>query len=205
MSEEIKLKIIQASYQLFHRLGIRSITMDDIARELGMSKKTLYQHFADKDEIVKQAIQAHILLIQRTMNEVKKQSKDAIQEIMMTSERMSEFIRGMNPTAFHDMKKYYPEAMKIFEEHQQKYFYSVLESNIKWGIAEGLYRKDIDIEITAYKRMHEVESGCNPEIFPIKKFNIETIQKCLLDQFMHSICTLKGHKLINKYKNIDEN
>jgi AcrR family transcriptional regulator len=202
---ESKQKIIQVSYQLFHRLGMRSITMDDIAREVGMSKKTLYQHFTDKDEIVKESIQAHINIIQKTIIEVKNQSKDAIQEIMMTSERMGEFIRGMNPAAFYDMKKYYPAAMQIFEEHQQKFFYQVLETNIKWGITEGLYRKDIDIEITAYKRLHEVESACSPEVFPIKKFNIETIQKCLLDQFMHSICTLKGHKLINKYKNIEEN
>ncbi|MEY2830105.1 MAG: hypothetical protein RIQ33_1963 [Bacteroidota bacterium] len=202
---DTKLKIIQASYQLFHKLGIRSITMDDIAHEVGMSKKTIYQHFADKDEIVKEAIQAHISLIQKTMVEVKNQSKDAIQEMLLSSERMVEFIRGMNPAAYNDMKKYYPAAMQLFEIHQQKFFYSVIEANIKWGISEALYRPDVDIEITAYKRINEVESGCNPELYPIKKFNIETIQKCLLDQFMHSICTLKGHKLINKYKNIEEN
>jgi AcrR family transcriptional regulator len=179
--------------------------MDDIARELGMSKKTLYLHFVDKDEIVREAIQAHIKLIQQTMIEVKNQSKDAIHEIIMSSESMSEFIRGMNPATFNDMKKYHPDAMKIFETHQQKFFYSFLETNIKWGIAEGLYRADIDIEITAYKRMHEVESGCNPELFPIKKYKVEYVQINLLDQFMHGICTLKGHKLINKYKNIEEN
>ncbi|MFM2225027.1 MAG: hypothetical protein RJA07_1229 [Bacteroidota bacterium] len=202
---EAKHKIIKASYQLFHRLGIRSITMDDIAHELGMSKKTLYLHFADKDEIVKEAIQAHINVIQKTMIDVKAQSKDAIQEIMLSSERMCEFIRGMNPAAFYDMKKYHPDAMKIFEEHQQNFLYSVLVTNMKWGIAEGLYRKDIDIEIAAYKRIHEVESGCNPICYPIKKYNIEYVQINLLDQFMHGICTLKGHKLINKYKNIEEN
>jgi AcrR family transcriptional regulator len=179
--------------------------MDDIARELGMSKKTLYLHFVDKDEIVREAIQAHIKLIQQTMIEVKNQSKDAIHEIIMSSESMSEFIRGMNPATFNDMKKYHPDAMKLFEMHQQKFFYSFLETNIKWGIAEGLYRADIDIEITAYKRMHEVESGCSPELFPIKKYKVEYVQINLLDQFMHGICTLKGHKLINKYKNIEEN
>jgi AcrR family transcriptional regulator len=202
---EAKQKIIQASYHLFHRLGIRSITMDDIARELGMSKKTLYQHFADKDEIVKEAIQAHINVIQKTMIDVKKQSKDAIHEMMLSSERMCELIRGMNPAAFNDMKKYYPDAMKLFDEHQQKFFYNVLVENIKWGIEQGIFRNDIDIEIAAYKRMLEVETGCMPDKFPIKKFNIEYIQVNLLDQFMHGICTLKGHKLINKYKNIDEN
>jgi len=205
MIDDTKHKILHSSYHLFHKLGIRSITMDDIARELGMSKKTLYQHFSDKDEIVKEAIKIHISIIQKTMMDVKKEAKDAVHEIMTTSERMCEFIRGMNPAAFNDMKKYYPEAMKIFQEHQQTFFVKLLTDNLKWGIKEGLYRDDIDLELTAYKRMHEVEMGCSSDFFPIKKFNIEYIQVNLLDQFLHGVCTLKGHKLINKYKKIEEN
>jgi AcrR family transcriptional regulator len=104
----IEEKILRGAQELVFRYGIKSITMDDIAKHLGMSKKTIYQHYADKDELILRLVE--FLLSHNTdqMECIVEQSKDPIHEIIETMKMMASTFAKMNPILFHDMMKYYP-------------------------------------------------------------------------------------------------
>ena len=178
--------------------------MDDIARHIGISKKTLYANFEDKDELVLGAIKWQIGNIREAMLQMQKDSIDAVDELLKSSEFMSRMLKGMNPTALIDMKKFHSKAWEVFEEHQKGFFMKIVLTNLQRGIDEGLYRNNIDMQIVALKRMYEVEMCMSPEKFPVNQYNIDYVQLQVMDLFMHGIATLKGHKLINKYKKIKE-
>jgi predicted DNA-binding protein YlxM (UPF0122 family) len=199
-----KQKITAESFQLFASYGIKSITMDDIARHLSISKKTLYENFEDKDDLVYEAICFKIELVQADMLKTQKEASDAIDELIRASEYVSKMLKGMNPAAIMDMRKYHPKAWEAFHHHQKVFFMKMVQDNLAAGVKQGLYRQGMDLQIVALKRMYEVDMCMQPDKFPIDEFNMDKVQLQIMDLFMHGISTLKGHKLINKYKKIKE-
>jgi AcrR family transcriptional regulator len=201
---ETKDRIIKGAQELFFQYGIKSVTMDDIAKHLGMSKKTIYQFFTDKDEIVQ-------TLASRTQDEhsrnfaaVAASSKDAIDEIIQTMKHMAAMFSTMNANLFYDLQKYHPKSWEQFQQFKEKFMLGLVVNNIEKGKAQGLYRHDVDPMVIARLRIEEVEMGMNPRIFPPDKFNLAQVEIALLDHWMHGICTIKGHKLINKYRQVTE-
>lgn len=201
---DTKARILQGAHDLFFRYGIKSVTMDDIAKHLGMSKKTIYQFFADKDEIV-------FLLGNTTQDMHLKQfaaiasnAKDPIDEILQTMKYIASMFNQMNPNIFYDMQKYHPKSWENFKNFKDKFMLQLVINNIERGQKEGLYRSDVDPVVVARLRIEEVEMGMNPLIFPPDKFKLGDVEVALLDHWIHGICTLKGHKLINKYRQVIE-
>ncbi|MCC7302546.1 MAG: TetR/AcrR family transcriptional regulator [Bacteroidia bacterium] len=197
-------RILEGARELFFSYGIRSVSMDDIARHLGMSKKTVYQNFKDKDEIVNTLLATSLKINDERLKQLEKDSKDAVQEIILIMKHISEMFSRINPNLFYDMQKYYPEAWKRFQEFKQQSMIKMVETNLKQGIQEKYFRNDIDVKILAKMRIEQVEMAMNPMTFPPDKFNIMEVQLTMIDHFLHGITTLKGHKLLNKYKNINE-
>lgn len=178
--------------------------MDDIARHIGMSKKTLYQNFKSKDEIVNTLVAINLKTNDERLKQLEKDSKDAVQEIILIMKHISEMFSRINPNLFYDMQKYHPEAWKRFQEFKQRLMINMVETNLKQGIQEGYFRNDINVKILAKMRIEQVEIAMNPMAFPPDKFKIDEVQLTMIDHFLHGITTLKGHKLLNKYKNITE-
>ena len=201
---QTKERIMQAAHELFYQFGIRSITMDDIARHLSISKKTIYRFFDEKDQIVNACCNGDLFDHNCRMEEIAKSSKDAIHEIMGVMNHLSGMFSAMNPNLFYDLQKFHPDAWKAFRNFKDQKMMMMVEDNLKRGIKEGLYRADINIKVLARLRIEQVELGLNPVIFPPSKFNFREVQLALLDHFIHGITTLKGHKLINKYRQIKE-
>lgn len=197
-------RIITAAGELFFRHGIKSITMDDIASHLGMSKKTIYQFYADKDAIVVALTNQELTTQNLEMDEVRKTAINAIDEIFKTMSCLSRTFVKINANVFYDMQKFHPESWKRFHEFKEEKMLGFVEENLKSGIKDELYRSDVNVKIMAKFRMEEVAMAFNPTIFPPDKYNIKEVQMILLDHFVHGIATLKGHKLINKYKQIKE-
>lgn len=110
----------------------------------------------------------------------------------------------MNPSVLFEVQKYYPRAFELFTEHKEKCIYAMLAENLKKGIEKGLYRKELNVEIITVLRMEQVQMALNPEVFPPGKYTLQEIQLQFIEHFLFGICTLKGHKLINKYKQINE-
>lgn len=201
---EIKDKILTVSFKLFLQRGIKSVSMDDIAVELGVSKKTIYKWFANKDEVVEASLEAYLNDMESECAYFPESAQNAIEELFSVMGMVRQKLVGVHPSVFFDLQKYHPKAYQLWINHKNEVIYGQILHNIKRGISEGLYRSDLDIEIMARMRLIQTEHSFNPEFFPPEQFDVQKVQLAILEHFMLGIATLKGHKLINKFKEVTE-
>lgn len=201
---ETKDRVLQGAEELFFKYGIKSVTMDDIAKHLSISKKTIYQFYSDKNEIVDTLMKLKLEDDKIAIQQIHTEAENVITEVFGLMKHMSQMFSKMNPNLFYDLQKYHPDSWKLFNKFKEECIESMVENAIKKGAKDGLVRADINTKIIARLRMEEIQLGFNAQIFPPDKFKIVDVQLELLDHFLHGICTLKGHKLINKYKQVTE-
>lgn len=193
-------RIKQKARALFMQYGLRSVSMDDIAAKLGMSKKTIYQYYADKDELVAAVISEELQHNQSTCEQDKKTSGNAIHEIFLAMKMVVELFSAMNPSLIYDMQKYHPEAYLKFLRHKDDYLYNTFRENMVRGIQEGLYREDINLDILARYRVESIILPFNPDFHTKLKYNLAKIEEEFIIHFMFGIASPKGYKLIIKYQ-----
>jgi AcrR family transcriptional regulator len=197
---DMQERILQKSTNLFLLYGIRSITMDEIALQLGISKKTIYQFYADKNELVT-AVIMRILDHNRNYCEVyKSNAKNAVMEVFMAMEMSQELFKNMNPSMLYDLEKYHPEAFEKFTEFKNNYLFRIIKDNLEWGLKEELYRPDINTTIMTLLRLETLMLPFNPNVFSRTKFNMGDVQLQLIEQFLYGLVSSKGYKMILKYK-----
>lgn len=197
-------RIIEGSLELFLQAGIKSVTMDDIARHLGMSKKTIYQFFKDKNELVIELIKKRLKDDENEMAEILSKSTNVIEGMINMMKCSEEIFSRANPIVIHDLQKYHPEAWKEFQNFKSEVIVRTLEELLTKGIVQGYIRPNIDVRIMARMRVVQVETGFNTAIFPANEFNIWKVQSQLLEHFNFGICTLKGYKLLDEYKTMHQ-
>ena len=197
-------RIIQGGEDLFLQAGIKSVTMDDIARHLGMSKKTIYHFFSDKNELVIALVKKKLQEDEDQINAIIDSSVNVIEEMIGMMKCSEEIFSRINPIVIHDMQKYHPEAWAEFQRFKADVLVSKLEQLLTKGIKEGFIRPELDVKILAKMRVNQVEVGFNTNIFPIAQFSTWKVQYQLLEHFNYGICTIKGHKLLDEYKNVHE-
>ena len=197
-------KIIKGAEELFFKYGIRSVTMDDIAKHLGMSKKTIYQYYKEKDEIVHKLMMAHIKQDECTFSECAQKAENIVAEVFSMMKNIHEIFSKVNPQLFYELQKHYPQTWKLFKEFKEEFILKMVEQSLIKGIKEGHVRSDINVKILSRLRMEQIELAMDPSAFPPDKFKILDVQLTVVEHFLYGICTLKGHKLINKYKEITE-
>lgn len=164
-----------------------------------MSKKTLYQYYADKDELVDAVVEQHVNSIQGDCLNCRKSAKDAIHEIFLTMERIMNEFNNMNPMLLYDMEKFHPRAFRKFKDHKDKFIAQVIRENIEWGIKEELYRPDTNIDIMTKFRLESMMIAFNVSVFPPGKYNVGATSEAIIEHFVYGLATIKGHKLIQKY------
>ena len=196
---EVKERILQKATDLFMRYGIRSITMDEIATQLGISKKTIYQFFTDKDEIVEAVFDREIQKNEQECRRFRGSSENAIHEIFIAIEEMEEMLKAMNPQIMYDLEKHHPKSFKKFRDYKYQFMFRVVKENLQRGIENELYRPEINVDIVAKHRIESAFMGFNQDIFPHSRYKISEVCYELTFVFMHSITTAKGKKLIEKY------
>lgn len=179
--------------------GIRSVSMDDIANSLGMSKKTLYQYFADKDGLVEGVVDRHINEIEGDCMNCQRDASDAIHEIFITMQRIMEEFSNMNPMLLYDLEKFHYKAFRRFKEHKDKFLLQIIQHNIEWGIRDELYRSDINVDILSKYRIESMMVPFNVAVFPPGKYNLGETSRIIIENFTYGLATIKGHKLIQKY------
>jgi AcrR family transcriptional regulator len=197
-------RIILGGEELFLKAGIKSITMDDVAKHLGMSKKTIYQFFKDKNELVVALVNKKLKEDEDQMCAIISQSGNVIEEMINMMKCSEEIFSRINPIVIHDLQKYHPEAWKQFQNFKSGVVIRTLEELLTKGIKQGYIRPEINVKIIAMMRVAQVEMGFNTTVFPVPEFNTWKVQQQFLEHFNYGICTLKGYKLLNEYKNIHE-
>lgn len=195
-----KERILLKSNELFNRYGIRSVSMDDIATQLGMSKKTLYQYYVDKDELVNAVFDIILNSNKSQCLECSKKGENAIHEVFLSFDMMQDILTSMNPSVLFDMQKYHPSAYKKFQDFRNGFLYKLIRNNLERGIREEIYRPEIDTDILSKYRLFSVLLSFDPEVFPSNKTNLVYIEQQLLEHFLYGLATSKGEKLIQKYK-----
>ena len=196
---EAKERILIKAEELFMQYGIRSVSMDDIANNLGMSKKTLYQYYADKDELVDAVIEGHLSEVQKDCVGCREDARDAVHEIFITMDRILVEISNMNPMVLYDLEKFHFKSYQRFREHKDKFLAQVIRNNIEWGIREELYRPEINVDIMTKFRLESLMIPFNVGLFPPGKYNLGELSQVIIEHFVYGLATIKGHKLIQKY------
>lgn len=194
-----KERILIKAEELFMQFGIRSVSMDDIANNLGMSKKTLYQYYADKDELVDAVLNGHINLIQTDCVSCRHDASNAIHEIFITMERIMEEFNNMNPMVLFDLEKFHFNSYRRFKEHKDKFMAKIIRDNIEWGIKDALYRPDINVDVLSKFRIESMMLPFNVNVFPPGKYNLASLSEEIILHFVYGLATVEGHKLIQKY------
>jgi predicted DNA-binding protein YlxM (UPF0122 family) len=197
---EVKERIQEKANELFLQYGIRSVSMDDIANALGMSKKTIYQYFADKDELVDAVVDAHITMMQSNCGNCRTGAKDAVHEMMMTMEMIIEQLTNMNPMVLNDLAKFHFRSYQRFLEHKNKFLARIIHDNIEWGKKEELYRPEVNTDVMSKYRLESMMIPFNISIFPPGKYNLAATSGQIIEHFVYGLATINGHKLIQKYK-----
>lgn len=176
----------------FSRYGVRTVTMEDLARLAGVSKKTIYQEFADKKDLVREAFE-NILEEDRCKMAFILESEDGvIEHLVKTSKMMRERLQNMNPIAIMEIQKYFPESWKMFEDFKARVIMNDLRNVLERGKKLGYFREEIDSEILAKARVNQITSAFDPVNFTNPDFNLAEEQMVLLDHFLHGIFTEKG-------------
>jgi TetR/AcrR family transcriptional regulator, cholesterol catabolism regulator len=201
-NSDYRLKLLFGAKDLFLRFGVRSVSMDDIARHLGISKKTIYQYFQDKDELVTTIASTYIEEDKKTYQAVMDAASNAIEESFACTQCLRKQLEQMNPSLLFDLQKYHPSAWQVYLEYKNSFIRSGIIKNIERGISEGYFRPDINPEIIAIFRLEQVQMAFDEDLFTKNKFNIAEVQLHLFEHFMHGLLTEKGRNLYENYKRL---
>lgn len=197
---EPKIRIAEKAEELYMRFGIRSVSMENMAEALGMSKKTLYQYFADKDQLVVEVVKRHTDVVRQQCEQIASEAQDAIHEIFLIMERVMEDFRNMNPMVLFDLQKYHPLGFQRFNEYKNQFLLDFIRCNIQRGIREGLYREDIQLEIISRYRLQSMMIPFDINVYPPTQFNMAETAQLIAENFTYGLATVKGHELIQDYQ-----
>ena len=199
-----KTKILTKSKELFFKLGVKSITMDDLARELGVSKKTLYKYFDNKSDLVNAVLIQHFDDEKCWMEEMAPTVNNAIDEIMMIAKNGMKQFKKIHPSSIYDLKKYYPKAWSIVEKFKSEYVHCSIISNLTRGKEQGLYRPEIHEDVIAKLYSNNIDLLVNSSNFPATEYNFAELYKEFLIYHLHGIVTVKGYEYI-KNNELEDN
>lgn len=197
----MKSRILEKGAQLFFRYGVKSVTMDTIAADLGISKKTIYQHFPDKDSMVFEVVQNFIVQDSAKWDELDRLYSNVIEKMFKSFEMTKDLLTQMNPRLLFEIQKYFPNAFQLFTEHGENCIHKNLIADFRKGAQFGYFRNDVDFELLSRLRMAEVDLAFNPDFYPNNKLSLYETQMTMMDIFMRGILTEKGLTLYNSYQN----
>ena len=196
----IKSRILIKAEEICRAIGFRALTMDDLASQLGISKKTIYQFYEDKNALIDDVMTEIIKNSQEKCLFAASTAKNAVDEIFLTMDMVREDFQTLNPIIVYDLQKYFPATFIKFQSHKNTFIYKLIVNNLISGQVDGYYRKEIDPEIMAKFRLESILIGFNQAVFPANKYSLVHVTHMVLEHFLYGIVTPKGLKLIEQYK-----
>jgi AcrR family transcriptional regulator len=197
-SKDGKGRIFEKAAELFMRYGIKSVTMDDIARELGISKKTIYQYVENKTELIEQIFQSHVCQETEAMRRIHEQSADAIEEILRIGQYVIQEFRQLSATLVYDLNKYHRDIWENLEAFHREQTQQLMRRNIEWGMRQGLYRPDVDADIVAKLYVGRNALLIDDHTFSLREYDFEHLIRQSILYHIHGIATPKGIALLRE-------
>lgn len=172
--------------------------MDDIAKELGISKKTIYRFVENKAELVKLTMQNYLDMERQQLEAILKTSKNSVDEMIQMVSYFFNQVREFNPSAINDLEKYYPETWEIYNEYRFDFILGMITKNLESGVQQGLYRNDLNADIIAKVYIASVDVLINQQLFPSKKYVFIDTYKEYLKYHLRGIVSDKGLKYLEQ-------
>lgn len=172
--------------------------MDDISRQVGISKKTLYELFKHKDDLVEAVVQFVINDNTCQLNNAAEPKKNAIEHNIQMMLYLDRFVGGMNPVCFIDLQRYYPMAFQLLTQHRTQFVEQSILQNLQQGIEEGLYRPNIDVAIIARYRTESIFLVIQQQWFVNLDYDASRINSQIFIHYLYGLCTLKGHEILSE-------
>ena len=195
MSETIKKHIITTAYDLFSQYGIKGVSMDDVARNVGISKRTLYSHFSDKEELLLQGFTLLYGQITAQLNQIVSETHSALDTILLFHEEMMKCPRWYNPRFYEDLKRY-PNILEIVES-EKKRFSDKCRYYFEQGVKEGDFQPEVNFEIVSLLAKERVTMKKPPKAF--SNHSIKEVYDTILLTFLKGICTETGRAKLECY------
>lgn len=196
----MKSKILEIAIEQFSRFGVRTVTMEDIARLAGVSKKTIYQEFKDKKELVKETFARVLAEDREKMCYLMEAEDGVIEHLVKASKMLRERLANMNPMVILEIQRYFPEAWVQFETFKEEFVMDDLVNVLERGKSLGYFRPEIDSTILARLRVNQISSSFDPSNFDLKGYDMLELQLEMMDHFLHGIFTEKGRIAYNLQK-----
>lgn len=193
---DLKQKILKNAFDTFLQYGIKSVSMDDLSRNLGISKKTIYTIIENKKELVETSIQDYIVKDELEITEIVKNSENAIDSMVKIAKHVMSFLRKMKPSLIYDLKKYYPACWKMIEEQHFGFIYQVTKNNIIRGQKEGLYLTEINPTIIAKLHSAMSHSISDEQVFPLDEFQRASLFEETIKYHMRGIVSDQGREML---------
>lgn len=191
-------QIIADAIKVFMTYGIKSVTMDDVAKHLRMSKKTLYQYVSDKNDLVKRCLDRDCQITEVRVKEVLSKGLNAIEENFEISKHILEDLKNIHPSIFYDLEKYYPEAWNTMHNLRHEFAGSVMKQNMERGIKEGLYRTDLNVEMMTRLWVARLNLIFDPNLFSLNEFDWVELYRQMFIHHVRGIASDEGLKYIEK-------
>lgn len=193
--------IINKATELFLTLGFKSVTMDDIANELGISKKTIYVHFENKTKLVEATTLEMFELIAKGIDEICHLEKDPIEEIYDIKKLVMEHLKDEKSSPYHQLQKYYPKIFNSLRSKQYGLMEDCVADNLNRGITLGLYRDNIQIEFISKIYFTCIMALKDKQLFPLINFSMNSLMDHYLEYHVRGICTPKGLEVLIRINN----
>jgi len=191
-------QIVEASLRVFMTYGIKSVTMDDVAKHLRISKKTLYLYFKDKNDLVQRCLDFDCVDTERRITAIQAKELNAIDEIFEISQYVLEELRSIHPSIFHDLEKYYPGAFNAMHNLHHEHVIKVIRRNLDNGIREGVYRDNLHVEVMSILWVQRLNLVFRNDLFPMPKYNLAEVYLQIFDHHIRGIASKKGLKYHEK-------
>ena len=192
---EIREKILIQAHSLFIENGIRSVTMDDLARSLGMSKRTIYEHFGDKNELVGEDAKSFAIDVKKTIEDIIEESENVIYALPRVMQYMKDIVFIVNVTYFEDLKKFYPQAHKCLVEDSSIRNFSVTDKFVQKGIEQGIFRSNMNIRLVS-TFVNEILFNYHREMLRLRDVKVGDYEKDILFAYFLGIATESGYEII---------
>jgi AcrR family transcriptional regulator len=190
----MKEKIIQKAAELHFKYGIKNVTMDQIAQELGISKKTIYTYFLNKDDLVSQTSDYIFDRVQSEIDKIYSMKLNPYEELFHVKGVVKRMLSNTKIAPYYQLKKYYPEIAERLEKKKFESMMEFLEHNLNKGIKKGYYKEDLDKEFIKRIYFANVQNINNEELFPPDQFDLAQLMDTFLGMFLSGISTKKGRK-----------
>lgn len=194
-------QIIEKATEMYLTLGFKSVTMDDIANEMGISKKTIYQHFANKNDLVEAVTMQMFDTISCGIDEICLEDKNPITEIFEIKNFVMQNLKDEKASPIYQLQKYFPKTFKCLRNKQFDKMEDCVIRNLKKGIELGLYRNDLNLDFVSRIYYSGIHSTKDKEVFPDTMFNAVKLEEMYLEYHLRGIITEKGLKVLEKITN----